>query len=213
MGASRTTSSENWASYLEGMRYVHKLVDPAADLICVPRNVASDWGQPNVNGFQNSAQAFFFHTDISSPLTQNWTPIGATSHELPGEISPSIPSFEIQAHLVAGHARRVLDLIRSSWGWYLDNENGTQNTTIEAYIVSGTFGYRWDYGYNGDFSYTSHTHSWATGPVTALTQHVLGLSIVEPAGSTWRLAPRLRDLTSCEGGSRRNWADSPPVGN
>ncbi|RYP64090.1 hypothetical protein DL771_008949 [Monosporascus sp. 5C6A] len=54
---------------------------------------------------------------------------------------------------------------------------------IEGYLVNGTFGYRWDYGYNGDFSYTSHAHSWATGPVTALSEHVLDLSIVEAAGS------------------------------
>ncbi|RYP14532.1 hypothetical protein DL765_006308 [Monosporascus sp. GIB2] len=101
---------------------------------------------------------------------------------------------------MARHARRALDLIRSSWGWYLNNENGTQSTTIECYLVNGTFGCRWDYGYNGDFSYTSHALSWATGPVTALTDHVLGLSIVEAAGSTWRLATQFGDLTSCQGG-------------
>ncbi|RYO77246.1 hypothetical protein DL766_008459 [Monosporascus sp. MC13-8B] len=33
--------------------------------------------------------------DISSPLMQNWTPIGAASPKLLGEISPFISSFEI----------------------------------------------------------------------------------------------------------------------
>ncbi|RYP71889.1 hypothetical protein DL770_008044 [Monosporascus sp. CRB-9-2] len=218
---------QNWASYLEGMKYFPKLVDPATDLIYVPRDVANDWGQSAVNEFQASAQTLFFHTlvtgggsrrlvgstasgdagnnlwptpragihsqngnsravlfgiigpsssrtqDISSSLTQNWTPIGAASPELPGETSPFISSFKIQADL---------------------------STTIEGYLVNGTFGYRWDYGYNGDFSYTSHAHSWATGPITALTEHVLGLSIVEPAGSTWRLALQFGNLTSCQGG-------------
>ena len=137
---------------------------------------------------------------ISSYLTRNWTPIGAASPELPGEISPFISSVEIQAHLVAGHPQRALDLIRSSWGWYLNNENGTQSTAIEGYLLNGSFGYRWNYGYDGVFSYTSHAHGWATGPVTALTEYILGLSIVGLAGATWRLAPQFGDLRSCQGG-------------
>ena len=39
---------------------------------------------------------------ISEKLTQNWTPIGAESPELPNNISPFISSFEIQAHLLVG---------------------------------------------------------------------------------------------------------------
>ncbi len=137
---------------------------------------------------------------ISSHLEQNWTPIGAASPELPGEVSTFISSFEIQAHLVAGQAQRALDLIRLSWGWYLNNKNGTQSTMIEGYLLDGTFGYRWNYGYGGVYSYTSHAHSWATGPVTALTEHVLGLSIIDLGGSIWRLAPQFGGLTSCQGG-------------
>ncbi|RYP46354.1 hypothetical protein DL768_007417 [Monosporascus sp. mg162] len=129
--------------------------------------------------------------DISS-LTQNWTPIGTASPELPGEIR---------------HSSR---LIRSSWGWYPNNENDTQRTTIEGYIVNGTFGYRWDYGYNGDFSYTSHEQSWATGSGTALMGHVLG----------WSRGARRFDLATCTpvrgldefSGSQPNWAGYPPVG-
>lgn len=95
--------------------------------------------------------------DISTSLTQNWTPIGAESPELPGEVSPFISSFEIQAHLLAGQTQRALDLIRTSWGWYLNNENGTQSTMVEGYLVDGSFGYRHDAGYQEDYSYTSHS--------------------------------------------------------
>ncbi|KAI0129421.1 alpha-L-rhamnosidase B [Xylariales sp. AK1849] len=137
---------------------------------------------------------------ISTYLTNNWTPIGAECEELPGEISPFISSFEIQAHLLVGQTHRALDLIRTSWGWYLNNPNGTQSTMIEGYLTNGTFGYRWDQGYENDFSYTSHSHGWATGPVTALTEHILGLSITGRAGSTWRLAPQTGDLDHVEGG-------------
>ncbi|KAI0849830.1 glycoside hydrolase family 78 protein [Daldinia vernicosa] len=137
---------------------------------------------------------------ISSSLTKNWTPIGAESPELTGEVSTFISSFEIQAHLLAGQAQRALDLIRTSWGWYLNNENGTQSTMVEGYLVDGTWGYRHDAGYEEDYSYTSHSHGWATGPVTALTEYILGLSVTGLAGSTWRIAPQFGDLSHAEGG-------------
>lgn len=98
---------------------------------------------------------------ISTALTKNWTPIGAESPELPGEISPYISSFEIQAHLVAGQTQRALDLIRDSWGWYLNNENGTQSTMIEGYLIDGTFGYRHDAGYEEVYAYTSHARKYS----------------------------------------------------
>ncbi|KAK6065206.1 bacterial alpha-L-rhamnosidase domain-containing protein [Seiridium cupressi] len=147
-----------------------------------------------VNATSNEAR------NISDYLIRNWTPIGAECEELPGEISPFISSFEIQAHLLTGNTQRALDLIRSAWGWYLDHPNGTQSTMVEGYLVNGTWGYRWDAGYQNDFSYTSHAHGWATGPVTALTERVLGLSITGRAGATWRLAPQIGDLTQVEGG-------------
>jgi hypothetical protein len=71
---------------------------------------------------------------------------------------------------------------------------------IEGYLINGTFGYRWNAGYDNDFSYTSHSHGWSTGPVTALSSFVLGLSITGRAGSTWALAPQVGDLDSAQGG-------------
>ncbi|KAI1442213.1 glycoside hydrolase family 78 protein [Annulohypoxylon stygium] len=137
---------------------------------------------------------------ISSSLTKNWTPIGPEVPELSGEVSTFISSFEIQAHLLAGQTQRALDLIRSSWGWYLNNENGTQSTMIEGYLIDGTFGYRHDAGYGEDYSYTSHSHGWATGPVSALTEYIVGLSVTDLAGSSWQIAPQFGDLTHAEGG-------------
>jgi hypothetical protein len=147
-----------------------------------------------VNGADDQAQA------ISSWLTTHWTPIGPESPELPGEVSPFISSFEIQAHLLARQPQRALNLIRTSWGWYLENENGTQSTMIEGYLTDGTFGYRHDAGYGEVYSYTSHAHGWSTGPVTALTEHILGLSVTGLAGETCLFAPQLGDLTDVQGG-------------
>ncbi|KAI0421650.1 bacterial alpha-L-rhamnosidase domain protein [Xylaria grammica] len=137
---------------------------------------------------------------ISSWLTENWTPIGPESPELPGEVSPFIASFEIQAHLLARQPQRSLDLIRTSWGWYLYNEQGTQSTMIEGYLTDGTFGYRHDAGYEENYSYTSHAHGWSTGPVTALTEQALGLSVTGLAGTACRFAPQLGDLKDVQGG-------------
>ncbi|KAJ3566319.1 hypothetical protein NPX13_g7177 [Xylaria arbuscula] len=137
---------------------------------------------------------------ISSWLTTNWRDIGPESPELPGEVSPFITSFEIQAHLLARQPQRALDLIRTSWGWYLHNENGTQSSMIEGYLTDGTFGYRHDAGYEEVYSYTSHAHGWSTGPVTALTEHALGLSVTGLGGREIRFAPQLGDLKDVQGG-------------
>lgn len=137
---------------------------------------------------------------ISSRLTENWTPIGAEAPELPNNISPFISSFEIQAHFIIGQTHRALDLIRRSWGWYLAHPNGTQSTVIEGYLTNGSFAYRNYRGYDYDESYVSHSHGWSSGPTSALTEYVLGLSIVERVGKAWRLAPQFGDLSSAEGG-------------
>lgn len=137
---------------------------------------------------------------ISSRLTENWTPIGPESPELPGNISPFISSFEVQAHLAAGQTGRALELIRSSWGWYLNNPNGSQSSVVEGYLTNGTFGYRWARGYENDFSYVSHSHGWSSGPTSALTEFVLGLSVTGRVGSTWSFAPQFGDLSFAEGG-------------
>lgn len=147
-------------------------------------------------GVVDSARA----ENISAKLPENWGPIGAISPELPDNISPFISSFEIQAHFTMGKADRALDLIRRSWGWYFNNPNGTQSTVIEGYLANGSFGYRGGRGYDFDTSYVSHSHGWSSGPTSALTNFILGITITSRKGKTWQLAPQLGDLTSVEGG-------------
>lgn len=59
--------------------------------------------------------------NISTQLTTNWGHIGAITPELPHNIVPYIESFEIKGHLAIRQTQRALDLIRRSWGWYLNN--------------------------------------------------------------------------------------------
>ncbi|KAF2641129.1 Six-hairpin glycosidase [Massarina eburnea CBS 473.64] len=139
-------------------------------------------------------------SSISSRLTENWSPIGAVAPELPENISPFISSFEIQAHLTIDETDRALDLIRRSWGWYANHPNGTGSTVIEGYLVNGTFGYRSSRGYGYDASYVSHAHGWSSGPTSALTEFIVGLSVTGPAGRTWSLKPQFGDLKFAEAG-------------
>ncbi|KAF2713759.1 glycoside hydrolase family 78 protein [Pleomassaria siparia CBS 279.74] len=139
-------------------------------------------------------------SSISTRLTENWSPIGAVAPELPGNISPFISSFEIQAHLTIGETSRALDLIRRSWGWYANHPNGTGSTVIEGYLTNGSFGYRSSRGYGYDASYVSHAHGWSSGPTSALTEFVVGLSVTGPAGRTWSLRPQFGDLNTAEAG-------------
>ena len=137
---------------------------------------------------------------ISTRLTDNWRALGAEAPELPNNISPFISSFEIQGHLVVGQTARALELIRRSWGWYLNHPNGTASTVIEGYLTNGSFAYRNYRGYDYDAAYVSHAHGWSAGPTSALTNYILGLEVTGRVGSTWKLAPQFGDLTSVEGG-------------
>jgi hypothetical protein len=139
-------------------------------------------------------------SSISKQLTTNWCPIGAVAPELPNNIIGFTQSFEIKGHLAARQPTRALDLIRTSWGWYLNNPSGTASTCIEGYLSDGTFGYRSTEGYDNDPSYTSHAHGWSTGPVDALTSQIVGLQLTAPTGTSWVLAPQFADLSHAEAG-------------
>lgn len=90
--------------------------------------------------------------------------------------------------------------MRLSWGWYLNNPFGTQSTFIEGYLSDGTWGYRSANGYQGDYSYTSHSHGWGSGPVEVLITGVVGIQLVGAGGAEWRLVPQFGDLGKAEGG-------------
>jgi hypothetical protein len=67
-------------------------------------------------------------------------------------------------------------------------------------LTNGSFGYRNYDGYQWDSFYTNHAHGWSTGPTSALTNFVLGLSIIGREGKAWHLAPQFGGLEFAEGG-------------
>jgi hypothetical protein len=137
---------------------------------------------------------------ITSRLTENWTPIGPDSPELPNNISPFITSFELQGRFHVRDTARAFALLRTTWGWIINNPNSTESTLLEGYLTNGSFGYRNTRGYDYDSSYTSHSHGWSSGPTSALTNYVVGLDVVEPLGRAWTLAPQMGDLGEVQGG-------------
>ncbi|KAL2833477.1 Six-hairpin glycosidase-like protein [Aspergillus pseudoustus] len=138
---------------------------------------------------------------ISDYLVSNWTPIGPSCPELPGNVSPFISSIELDGHFRAGRPDRALQLIRDLWGWYLNHENGTQSTTVEGFTTNGTWLYRRERGYTKGSPYLSHSHGWSTGPTSTLTEHMLGLRVTKPAGEEWLLQPAsFTELDSFQGG-------------
>ncbi|KDR78125.1 hypothetical protein GALMADRAFT_94657 [Galerina marginata CBS 339.88] len=138
---------------------------------------------------------------VSDGLQKNWNAIGPVAPELPDTISPFISGFEIQAHFEAGNDARALELIRRTWGFMLYTPTSVQSTLLEGFTANGSLAYRYQVGYNNDPAYTSHAHGWSSGPTSALTFYVLGLTVTSPQGKTWAVAPHIDgSIPAAEGG-------------
>ncbi|KAJ6555942.1 Six-hairpin glycosidase [Mycena capillaripes] len=137
---------------------------------------------------------------VSAGLEKNWNDLGPVAPELPDTISPFISGFELQAHFVAGNASRALDLLHREWGYMLYTNLSVESTLLEGFTANGSIWYRSYRGYNYDPAYTSHAHGWSSGPTSALTIYVLGLSVTAPQGSEWLFSPNFAGLPHAEGG-------------
>jgi len=129
-------------------------------------------------------------TAIAGNLVDRWNAYGARTPEKGDNIATFPGSMEVHAHFTADDDLRGLELVRRQWGYMLDSPIGTASTFWEGYKADGTF------DYNG--SYMSLSHGWATGPTSALTFDVLGLSPGEQPGS-YTFSPHPGDLTAVEG--------------
>lgn len=139
-------------------------------------------------------------SSISTGLTRYWGEFGSIAPELPDTVAPFIGGFELQAHFASGNDVRAMDLLHREWGYMLYTPLSVQSTLLEGYTSNGSLYYRSYDGYNYDPSYTSHSHGWSTGPTSALTFYVLGLTVTSPQGRTWSVAPHISGLQSAEGG-------------
>ena len=119
--------------------------------------------------------------------------------------------YVLQARAKAGDYQGCLDCIRQYWGAMLDlgattfwedfDLEWTENAArIDELVPPGKKDIHGDFG---NYCYKGFRHSlchgWASGPTAWLSEHVLGVRIVEPGGKAIRVEPHLGDLAWAEG--------------
>ena len=119
--------------------------------------------------------------------------------------------YMLQAKAKAGDYDGALATIREYWGGMLDmgattfwedfNMDWLNNAApIDALVPIGKKDIHADYGaYCYKQLRHSLCHGWASGPTSWLTEHVLGVQVVEPGCKKIRVTPHLGDLTYVEG--------------
>ena len=119
--------------------------------------------------------------------------------------------YMLQAKAKAGDYKGALANIREFWGGMLDlgattfwedfNLDWVKNAgRIDELVAEGK---KDIHGDCGAYCYVGFRHSlshgWASGPTPWLTEHVLGISVVEPGCKAIKITPHLEDLTFAEG--------------
>ena len=119
--------------------------------------------------------------------------------------------YVLQARALAGDFQGALDCIREYWGAMLDlgattfwedfDLDWTVNAArIDELVPQGKQDIHGDFG---NYCYKGFRHSlchgWASGPTAWLSEHVLGVKVLEPGGRLVRIDPHLADLDWVEG--------------
>jgi len=119
--------------------------------------------------------------------------------------------YMLEALAMAGHFEEAMDIISQYWGGMLDmgattfwedfDLAWTTNAgRIDAFVPEGKDDIHGDFG---GYCYVGYRHSlchgWASGPTAWLSNHVLGVEIVEPGCRKVRITPHLGRLQWAEG--------------
>ena len=119
--------------------------------------------------------------------------------------------YVLEAKAKAGDYQGSLDAIRQYWGGMLDMGATTfwEDFDLDWMVNAGRIdelpqpGKKDIHGDYGAYCYIGFRHSlchgWASGPTPWLTEHVLGVQIVEPGCRAIRVTPHLADLAWAEG--------------
>lgn len=119
--------------------------------------------------------------------------------------------YMLQAKAKAGDYQGAMDCIRTYWGGMLDmgattfwedfDLAWTKNAApIDEIVPDGKDDIHGDFGaYCYKKLRHSLCHGWASGPTSWLTEHVLGVSVIEAGCKTIRIQPNLGDLQWVEG--------------
>lgn len=120
--------------------------------------------------------------------------------------------YILEAMAKAGNHQGAIDCIRQYWGGMLDLGATTfwedfdiewmENAgRIDQFVPEGKRDIHADFG-NYCYKGLRHSlcHGWASGPTAWLSEHVLGIEVLEPGGKKVRIRPHLADLEWAEGG-------------
>lgn len=139
-------------------------------------------------------------------INQNYLSVNPTEG-----ISTFYGYYVLQARAMAGDYQGSIDLIRNYWGGMIDLGATTfwedfdlkwmENAgRIDEIIPAGKVDVHAQYG---NYCYkglrNSFCHGWASGPTAWLTEHVLGITVVEAGCRKIRIEPHLGDLKWVEG--------------
>lgn len=129
----------------------------------------------------------------------------------PKDFSTFYGYYMLQAQALAGEYQTAIDIIRQFWGGMLDMGATTfwedfnmdwlkDAARIDELTPSGK---KDIHGCYGGYCYVSYRHSlchgWASGPTAWMTEHILGVKILEPGCKVIKIEPHLGDLTWVEG--------------
>lgn len=129
----------------------------------------------------------------------------------PRRMSTFYGYYVLQARALAGDYEGALDCIRQYWGAMLDlgattfwedfDLDWTENAArIDELVPEGKKDIHGDFG---NYCYKGFRHSlchgWASGPTAWLSEHVLGIKILDPGGKSVTIEPHLGDLDWAEG--------------
>ncbi len=119
--------------------------------------------------------------------------------------------YMLQAKAKAGDYQGAIDNIKQYWGGMLDlgattfwedfDLDWTKNAgRIDELVPAGKIDVHACYGaYCYKNLRHSLAHGWASGPTAWLTEHVLGIQVLEPGSRVIQVRPNLGDLTFAEG--------------
>lgn len=119
--------------------------------------------------------------------------------------------YMLEALAMAGHYEEAMDIIRKFWGGMLNmgattfwedfDLDWTKNAgRIDEFVPKGKDDIHGDFG---GYCYVGYRHSlchgWASGPTAWLSNHVLGVEILEPGCKKVRISPHLGNLQWAKG--------------
>jgi len=158
--------------------------------------------------YSKQATALLVIAGMMSPHQANERVLSVDPHR---GLSTFYGLYILQARAMAGDIQGCLELIRHYWGGMLQMGATTFWEHFELDWMSGAtpidtlpeLGKADIHGDFGDHCYRGHRHSlchgWAAGPTAWLSEHVLGITPVEPGFRCVRLDPQLGGLEWARG--------------